>query len=157
MKKIVLALIVTVFAFSNSYAQKVEIKKSWGENYFYQNGEKLTKNQLTDLMKNNSKALDLMKSAKTNYAWASIIGFSGGALVGFPIGTAIGGGDAKWELAGAGAALIVIAIPILNKYNKKSEEAVELYNSNQPDVSANFKPTFNLKIKGTSLGLTMNF
>jgi hypothetical protein len=157
MKKIVLAFVLVLFTFLNSNAQQIEIKKSWGENYFYQNGEKLTKNDVKDLMKNNSEALSLMKSAKSNHTWAIIIGTTGSGLLGYQLGAATAGGDTKWELAGAGAALILVSLPILNNYNKKSKKAVELYNSNLPDVSANFKPTFNLKIKGAGLGITMNF
>ena len=157
MKKIVFTFVISLFTFSVISAQEIELKKSFGENFFYQNGEKLKRKQVKDLMKNNAEAFALMKSANSNYTWASIIGFSGSALVGYPIGTAIGGGDAKWELAGAGAALILVAIPILNNYNKKSKEAVALYNSDLPGVSANFQPEFNLNIKGLGLGISMNF
>lgn len=157
MKNIVFAVFLAIFTFSNVNAQKIELKKSFGENLFYQNGEKLTSRQLTVILKSNNEALDLMKSAKSNYTWATILGVSGGALVGFPIGTAVGGGDPKWELAGAGAALILVAIPILNNYNKKSKAAVELYNADLPTVSSGFQPAFNLNFKGTSLGITMNF
>jgi hypothetical protein len=157
MKKIVFAMFVAIFTFSNVNAQKIELKKSFGENLFYQNGEKLTSRQLTNILKNNNDAFNLMKSAKSNFTWATILGVSGGALVGFPIGTAVGGGDPKWELAGAGAALILVAIPILNNYNKKSKAAVDLYNSVFQTVSASFQPEFNLNFKGTSLGITMKF
>ena len=44
MKKIVFAVFVAIFTFSNVNAQKIELKKSFGENLFYQNGEKLTSN-----------------------------------------------------------------------------------------------------------------
>ena len=53
-------------------------------------------------MKENTKALALIQSAKTNQTWAMLLGTAGGALVGFPIGTAIGGGNPEWALAGAG-------------------------------------------------------
>ena len=157
MKKIVFAVFVAIFTFSNVNAQKIELKKYFGENLFYQNGEKLTSRQLTAVLKSNSDAFNLMKSAKSNYTWATILGVSGGALVGFPIGTVVGGGDPKWELAGAGAALILVAIPILNNYNKKSKAAVELYNADLPTVSASFQPSFSLNFKGVNLGLTMSF
>ncbi len=157
MKKIVFALFLCLFTFSTLNAQKIEMKKSFGENMFYQNDKKLNPNQLKELLKNNSEAFELMKSAKSNYTWATILGGAGGALVGFPIGTAIGGGDAKWELAGAGAALILVAIPILKNYNKKAKKAVELYNEGIPSVSSNFLPEFNLSFKGTSMGISMNF
>ena len=88
------------------------------------------------------------------------MGGAGGVLVGLPIGTAIVGGDAKWELAGVGAVLILGSIPILNSYNKKSKKSkksIELYNSDFPNVSSNFQPEFNISYKVTSLGIIMNF
>ncbi|SDR66315.1 hypothetical protein SAMN05216503_0147 [Polaribacter sp. KT25b] len=157
MKKIIFAFLIAIFTFSNVNAQKIEVKKFFGENLFYQNGEKLTMNQLKEVLKNNKETLDLIKSAKHNYTWSSVLGFSGGALIGIPIGTAIGGGDPKWEIAGLGATLILVAIPLLNNYNKKSKAAVDLYNVGLPTVSASFQPEFNLNFKGSSLGIVMNF
>ena len=158
MKKVVFALVIAVFAFSITNAQKIEIKKSFGENMFYQDGKKLKAKQIKRKLKSNIEASALMKSARSNYIWSSILGGAGGALVGFPVGTAIAGGNVKWELAGAGAVLILVAIPILNNYNKKARKAVELYNSGLPNVSATFfKPEFNFNFKGTSMGISMTF
>ena len=157
MKKI---LIVCVFILTSTVtlnAQKVEMKKVFGGYTFSQNGKALSVAQLTDLMKENKEAYSLMKSAKTNQTWGMILGAAGGALVGYPIGTAIGGGEPKWALAGAGAALIVATIPIVKNFNKKTKKAVELYNADMPNVSSNFQPNFNLKIKGASLGIVMSF
>ena len=108
-------------------------------------------------MKNNSKALELLKSAKSNHTWATILGAAGGGLIGYPLGTAVGGGEAKWELAGAGAALVLVALPIIKNYNKKTKKAVEIYNASQPEVSSSFEPTFNLNIKGAGLAFVMDF
>lgn len=40
---------------------------------------------------------------------AYIFGFSGGYLIGWPIGEAIGGGDPQWYLAGIGTGLVGVA------------------------------------------------
>jgi len=157
MKKIVLLFVLGLCTLFSINAQKIETKKSFGENTFYQNGKKLSTKQLKEILKDNTEALNLMKSAKTNQTWATILGGAGGVLVGVPIGTAIGGGDAKWELAGVGAVLIIGSIPILNGYNKKSKKAIELYNSDFPSVSSNFQPEFNINFQPTGLGITMSF
>ena len=157
MKVKVLLFILGVLISSSINGQKIESKKTLGENKFYQNGQKLSTKQLKVILKDNTEALNLMKSAKTNQTWATILGGAGGVLVGLPLGTAIVGGDAKWELAGVGAVLILGSIPILNSYNKKSKKSIELYNSDFPNVSSNFQPKFNVSYKVTSLGITMNF
>ncbi|MFK8059030.1 MAG: hypothetical protein AB8B78_02970 [Polaribacter sp.] len=157
MKKIVLVIVLGVFTFSSITAQKIEMKKVFGSYTFSQNDKMLTLSQMQEVMKDNKEAFELVKSAKSNQTWGMILGGAGGALIGYPIGTAIGGGEPKWALAGAGVALIVATIPIVKGFNKKTKKAVELYNANAPSVSSNFNPTFNLNIKGTSLGLLMNF
>jgi hypothetical protein len=157
MKKIVFALVISLFTFSKINAQEVEVKRSFGENTFYQNDKKLNIDQLKELMKNNSEAFDLVKSAKSNQIWGMILSGTGGLLIGLPIGTAIGGGDPEWALAGAGAILVLATIPILKGFNRKTKKAVELYNTGLPIVGSNFQPEFNLNIKGLGLGLSMNF
>lgn len=138
-------------------SQKIELKKVFGGHVFMQNGESLTHNQVADLMKNNNEALALMKSAKSNRTWSTVLGVAGGGLIGYPIGASIGGGNAKWELAAVGAGLILVAIPIANGYNKKTRKAVELYNNGLTSSAYQFKPIFHLNLKGNSVGLTMNF
>lgn len=157
MKKIVLAIVFIVATFFSVQAQKIEMKKVFGGYQFTQQGAILTLNQMQELMKNNQEAFDLVKSAKSNQTWGMILGTAGGALVGFPIGTAIGGGEPEWALAGVGAALIVATIPIVKGFNKKTSKAVELYNAGFTGVGYQFQPEINFNFKGTSLGITMSF
>lgn len=42
----------------------------------------------------------------------NVLGFMGGACIGWPLGTAIGGGDPQWAIAGIGAGLIAIGLPL---------------------------------------------
>ena len=69
-----------------------------------------------------------MKRAKTNSTFASIIMFTGGFFVGWPIGQAIAGGDPKWALTGVGAGFIALSIPLYSSYKNQSTQAVEIYN-----------------------------
>jgi hypothetical protein len=161
MKKIFLLLVLfTVSVFTGNAqdsSMKITSKKVFGGYVYKQNDKFLSGKQLVELMKNNTEALQLINSANTSKTWAMILGGAGGALVGFPIGTAIGGGDAKWELAGAGAALLLITIPISNSYNKKSKKAVDIYNSGFSSTAYKFNPSFDLNLKGNNIGLTMTF
>ena len=127
---------------------------------YYRGNQWLDRHILKDMqeiMKENTEAFALIQSAKTNQTWAMVLGTAGGALVGFPIGTAIGGGDPEWALAGAGAALIVASIPIVKGFNRKTKKAVELYNDAISSTSYKFRPSFNLEFRGTNLGISMNF
>ena len=46
------------------------------------------------------------------------------SAVGHSIGTAIGGGDPEWALAGVGAGLIAVAIPISSSANNMGDDRV---------------------------------
>lgn len=59
-----------------------------------------------------------MRKAKSNYDPAMVLGVIGGALVGWPLGTAIGGGDPNWTLAAIGDACIIGSIPLGSAFNK---------------------------------------
>ena len=161
MKKTISIFILSAFTFLSVKAQdstvKIESKKVFGSYLYLQNDKYLSNKQLLSLMNNNNEAYQLIKSANKSKTWATILGGVGGSFIGFPIGTAIGGGDPKWELAGAGVALILIAIPINNNYNRKSKKAIDLYNSGFSSTAYKFHPTFDLNLKGNSIGLTMTF
>lgn len=157
MKKLLLLGLILVTGFGTINAQKIESKKVLGSYIYKQNDNYLSSKQLVKLMSSNNEASQLIKSANKSKIWATILGGVGGAFIGFPIGTAVGGGEAKWELAGVGAALILVAIPINNNYNKKSKNAVDLYNSGFSPTSYKFQPSFNLNMKGNSIGITMTF
>ena len=157
MKNLVGILLFTLLTVSIMNAQKIEMNKVFGGYEFKQNDKTLLLKDMKEIMKENNEALALIQSAKTNQTWALVLGTAGGALVGFPIGTAIGGGDPEWALAGAGAALIVATIPIVKGFNRKTKKAVELYNAGLSTTSYQFQPTFNLKINGTNFGISMNF
>lgn len=157
MKKSITIIVFVLLTALQFNAQKIEINKVFGGYQFTQNDKTLTLSQMQDIMKENKEAFALVQSAKANQTWAMILGAAGGGLIGFPIGTAIGGGDPEWALAGAGAALIVATIPIVKGFNRKTKKAVDLYNATYYTSNYQFKPSFNLNIKGTSLGLSMTF
>lgn len=138
---------MTVF---NSYGQNksdsIEIKKALGT-IFRQNGKNLTPRQLLDITQSNTEAYKEMKIAKSNYDIGSVFGFAGGFLVGWPLGTAIAGGEPNWTLAGIGAGLI-LSIPFSTAYTKHAKNAVNLYNNGLKSTGLN-----NVDFK---IGLTYN-
>jgi hypothetical protein len=158
MKKILFTLFITTFFCLSNNAQKIDIKKSWGTNICSMEGKKLKMSELVSLMKDNSKSFELVKKAKSNFVFSSILGFSGGALIGWPLGTAAGGGDPNWTLAGIGAGLAAISIPINNKYNRNIKAAVENYNSELAATSHyQFQPKLELKPTFNGLGMALIF
>lgn len=86
-----------------------------------------------------------------------ILGYAGGFMIGWPLGTAIGGGEPNWALAGIGAGLVVLSIPLSSSAKKKTIKAIELYN--QGLVPKKEIETMSFQFQGTSngFGLIMKF
>lgn len=137
MKNIFLAL--TLLLSGQLFSQQenpVTYKKVFGGYTFTQNGKALKPKAMLDLFQGNEKALAAMKKAKSNYDPAVALGFIGGALIGWPLGTAIGGGDPNWALAGIGAGLVIAGIPLSSAFNKNAIKAVDIYNGTNSRSSA---------------------
>ena len=141
--------------FAQTSTDTIEIRKSLGTT-FLQNGKKLTPKQLTEIMQSNPAALESMKKAKSNYGVSSVLGYAAGFLIGWPIGTAIAGGEPEWALAGVGAGIAVVSIPITSAYNRHAKEAVRLYNTGLTQTS--FKKTeFKLGLAHNGIKVKMMF
>jgi hypothetical protein len=158
MKKV---FIIGIFLFScfqlfaQSPADSIEVKKGMGT-VFRQNGRNLTPRQLLDITQSNPAAHQEMKAAKTNYDVGYVLGFAGGLFVGWPLGSAIAGGDPNWTLMGVGAGLIGLSVPFSTAYNKHAKNAARLYNGGSSPSGMN-KVEFRFGMTGTGIGLNMAF
>jgi len=161
MKKNFTLFTVLVFFVITAIAQtsgdSIAMKKVFGGYQYLQNGKILTLPQLENLMKTNAEASKIFKSVKTTNVFLSILSYSGGFCVGYPIGQAIGGGDPIWEMAAVGAGLIIIAIPIANGLTKKMNKAVDVYNGGIRSTSFWDDKELKLQITGNGVGLALRF
>ena len=161
MRRIAILLTLLVvsmsFAFGQTASDSISMKKVFGGYQFYQGEQMLNMNQLVNLMKPNDLAYRQIKSAQASFTLAAIMSGVGGFMVGWPIGTALGGGEPNWTLAGVGAGLILVSIPISQSFNKKAKQAVELYNAGLQTSSFWDKKELNLSLTGNGIGLTLKF
>jgi hypothetical protein len=134
----------------------VETKKSGLGYQYYCNGKLLTLIELTDILKNNDKANSKFNEAKSSSSFGSILAGAGGAFIGYPVGTALAGGKANWVLAGIGAGLIIIAIPIVQSAEKQCKEAVDIYNQGTGNTSM-IKKELKFGLTTNGLGFCMRF
>ena len=126
---------------------------------FKQNDIALAPRQLMKITKNNAQAYEEMKKAKANSDFSVVLGAAGGFLIGWPLGTALGGGEPQWYLAGIGAGLLFLTIPLANGYKKHARNAVDIYNSGLGELpdTAQRKVKFDLGITSNGLGLVLQF
>lgn len=152
-----ICLMVVNFCVGQTGTDSIRVKKTFGGIKFYQGENKLSLPDLKITMQTNPQAYQVIKSAQSANTIANIIGGIGGALVGFPIGTAIAGKDANWALAGIGAGLIGVSIPFSIKAIQKSKKAVGIYNSGLRASSFWNKNDLRLSLAGNKIGLTLQF
>jgi len=160
MKKIFLLVLIISTGLSDSFAQStdsIEMVKVFGGYRFYQKEKRLSMRELVQIMQPNEQASKYIHSAQSNTTLATIIGAIGGALIGWPVGTALGGGDPNWTLAGVGAGLVVVSIPFSSKANKQAKLAVGEFNSAYRKSSFLKKLQFNFGISGNSIGIRAHF
>lgn len=157
MKRIVLLTTLMLVCISCCLAQRIESTKNFGGYWYSQNGTRLNMNELVNLMEPDSEAYDLMRSARSNSTISQIISIPAGALIGWPLGSAIGGGDPQWGLAAAGAGLLVLAIPISSAGNRKAQEAIALYNGSLSYSYSRRRPTIAFISTSTGVGLGITF
>jgi hypothetical protein len=152
----VLFLIVTVFSFSTSFAQKLE----YTDGKIFQDGVQLSSFETKNLMETDLKALHLFKKAKTK---ESLGGFILGLGVSGTVADLVMGltSDVKYPsgITYASVGLMAISIPILSGKKKMILESVDIYNSGIEDQKKTLGDNFELNIVNNSngIGLRINF
>ncbi|MFD0860653.1 hypothetical protein ACFQ1M_00420 [Sungkyunkwania multivorans] len=158
MKRLLMTLTFAIATITLCNAQKIEMEKGFGGYKYTQNGTRLTMGQVVAAVQSNPEAYNLIKKAQSKKTTASLMSLVGGALIGWPIGASIGGGDPNWTLAGVGAGFVAVSIPIASGGNKKAKQAVELYNSSLDSASnISFRPEFKIVANANGIGLSVNF
>ena len=157
MRTVILIIFLTITSLTFCYSQRIEVRKSFGEYKYIQNEKQLTMDALSQIMESNKQSKELIKKARNKQITSMILGGVGGALIGWPIGTAIRGGDPIWALAGVGAGIIIIAIPIASSSSKNANKAVDIYNSNLDLSSSSSGSYLKLGINKSGIGISLNF
>jgi hypothetical protein len=147
--KILLIPVFVFFVLSSSAQGDIEMRKT----RFVYEGKVIKPRQVLELMKSDEQAYPVFQKAMANYNAAQVLGFVGGFLVGWPLGTAIGGGDPNWGLAAGGGALILVSIPLSVSFKKHAETAVSIYNGKPMAL----RPAFRISPWGMGAKVTMKF
>jgi hypothetical protein len=151
MKKTFLFL-SSIFLVSVAFSQQneIEFRNSFFGMQFYQDGKKISMPEVARIIQPNEAAFKYISSAKTNNTVAGIFGAIGGALIGFPLGTAVSGGDPNWTLAAVGSGFIVASIPFSVTATKKARTAVALYNEGTPSTNSRKQPEMHFQFSGNA-------
>lgn len=134
-------------------AQEITMYKTFGGVRFERDSVVLSTRQVMEILNENPTAFAEFKKAKTNYNVAGVLGFTGGILIGIPLGTALVGGEPEWGLAAAGGLFILGSIPFNRIFKARALHALDIYNGKE--ITSRIKPEF--YFGGTSARLILKF
>lgn len=150
----ILLLLLLLGVSSAGLTQTLTMYKTFGGVRFERDSLVISPKQVQEILYDNSIALASFKKARTNSGVASVLGFAGGLLIGFPVGTALVGGNPEWGLALGGAALIVAGIPFNKAFQRHAQSALDTYNQGR---SSHVLDRTELFFAGNSLGIRLRF
>ena len=151
-------LFTGVQGFSQAKQGEIDFVKSFWGYKFYHNAIPYSAGQIQGIMSTNPEAQKLMKQARGTNTVAGILGFCGGALMGWPVGGALAGEDMDWGLFAVGAGITAVSIPFSVSAVKKMKKSVETWNSSlamKLIQKNNF--AYDLKVSPGRVGLTVSF
>jgi hypothetical protein len=137
-----------------SFAQKkLAVYKTFGGVVYELDSIAVSTKQVKMILQQNPHAYKEFRLAKTNSTVDTLLGFSGGLLVGFPIGEAIAGVKPEWGFAAVGAVLLGVSIPFNISFKNRAVSAIDIYNETTP--TSRIQPSFHFT--GSGANLTIKF
>jgi hypothetical protein len=159
MKKFIL-VVLAAFAHQfclaqNAYEQIELIPKRLFKNEAYKRcGIEMMPTQLIQVFKDDPKMTQFVKPLELNYAGEAILKAVGGVLILWPLTESIYRDNPNWNLAYAGAACYLVAIPFQNGFSKRAKSAIDYYNNGYKQASS---VSFHFQVDSKGLGLAMKF
>ncbi|MCW5912037.1 MAG: hypothetical protein KIT62_13260 [Cyclobacteriaceae bacterium] len=141
MKKNLFFLVLISSAIGLNAQDRSEIKmyKTFGGARFEMDTLVLSPKQVLQVLKTEPLAYEKFKKAKANYDAADVLGFTGGVLIGFPLGTMVAGGNPEWGMAVAGGVLVLGSLSFTSIFRSHAFEAIELYNGKSARIKTRFQ------------------
>ena len=123
---------------------------------FLRNGKELTFKDIQTITQSVPEAVKEIQIAKSNQGFAVVLSYAGGFLVGWPIGTFIGGGKPNWKMAGVGLGMCLLTIPLNRTFIKHTRLAVDAYNASLRNTVA-IERTWQIGLSQNGVGVSLKF
>ncbi len=128
--KTLLSLVFLVLFTNIVSAQKLRVEPSiWSGPTFYEGDKKISEDQMISKLSSDEKAAPFVKNHVLRSSTSFTVGATGSFLVGWTIGSALGGATKpNWVMGGIGALLIGVAVYLDNGTIDNMEKSIEEYN-----------------------------
>lgn len=161
MKKIILIIVMAMAAMvvinAQTSSDTITVKKVLGGYQYIKADIPLTFPQLLAVLESNPQAFEKVKSVKSKYGFIMGLSYVGGSFIGYPLGQFIGGGEPLWPLAGIGAVIVAIALPMAKKLDDQTKEAVDIYNTGKQKTSFWDNTELRLSMTENGVGFALRF
>lgn len=166
MKKHFLTVFLFCFALCSCFAQnqsstvepEIEMKASLLGYRFFKGGKRLNWKELLEATASVEEANMLIKRGKSQNTFSTVFAFTGGALIGIPLGQKSADRNPTWELAYLGGALGLAAFYLSFKAFNNINKGVDSYNVTVSQKSTyRFQPEFFIVNNQNGFGLAMRF
>jgi len=125
------------------------------QNGIFQNGAKLTPEQVRGVMSSNAEALQQYNSGRSLFVAGQVIAYPSAFLLGWDLGTRLGGGEGNGTLLAVGAVGTVVGLIMGFSGESQIKKSVQLYNTK---TSYNAVPSqLNFGFTQTGIGFSMKF
>lgn len=137
--------------------EQITMHKAFGSTRFEYTKDTVTfsvsPKEVLQIMSEDPLAYEEFWKAKSNYSVAGVMGFTGAALIAFPLATAIAGGDPEWVFAAGSVALIIGSTHFSKVFNRHAQSAVNTFNKRH----SAFRPHTEYFFTGLGARLTIKF
>ena len=151
MKKVIIVFIAGI-AMCFSVSAQTELTYNNG---VWQNGTKLKAEQVRVAMSDHGEALSQYNSGRSLFVGGMVIGYPCAFLLGFDLGTRLGGGEGNGAVLGIGAAGTIVGIIMMFSGEKKIKNSLQLYNSTAGNHSVSYQVNFGFT--PTGVGFNVHF
>ncbi len=147
--KNIIFIVLVLFALQ-AFAEdqnKIQIEKRGLGTIYKLNGQMIGLSDIAAIVDSNSVARQEMQIAKKRNLIGKAFAIPAGFLIGYPIGTQLGGGEPEWGLAGVGAGMFIIAVMFEKSAHKHTDRAISEYYSfnSRPAIKRQFQLGFDDK------------
>ena len=143
---------IASFAICASVSAQTELTY---KNGVLQNGTKLNAEQVRAVMSGNNEALELYNSGRSLFVVGQVISYPCAAMLGWDLGTRLGGGNGSGTLLAVGAVGTAVGLIIGASGEKKIKNSVSLYNSKARSNLVSYQVNFGFT--QTGVGLSVRF
>lgn len=127
-KKSIIALILCSLALFDTSAVFSQMIMEYKGRY-YVGDRKLSEKELKNMLGSNPMSKKEYRAAKGSESTASFFASIGGFMIGWPIGTYLGGGEPNWAMAGAGLVILMPGLMADSSRKKHMRNAISIFNS----------------------------